>query len=126
MVTQRTVRQVRRVALIGLAVLLAAMGIGVTLSTWRVFGTLSEVRAERVEAERARDELTVRTAELQASLKALGTERGVEEVIRTRYPLVKEGEVEFVFVDSEDGEVVDSTQGARESVWSSFRSWLGL
>jgi cell division protein FtsB len=102
MVTQRTVRQVRRVMLWSLAAVLSIMAIFIAVSTWRVFGTLSGVRAERYEAEAARDILKARTAELQASVGALKTDRGIEEEIRSRYPLVKPGEIEFVFVDKDD------------------------
>lgn len=99
MVTQRTLKQARRVMLWSLAAVLALIGVIIAVSSLRVYGTLSTVRAERVEAERSRDELTERTEALQASLSALGTERGIEEAIRTRYPLTKPGEIEFVFVD---------------------------
>ena len=126
MVTQRTVRQVRRVMLWALTVVLVLIAVVVGMSAWRVFGTLAQVRGERVEAEKTRDSLVTRTGELKAAIGELGTERGVEEEIRSRYPLVKPGEVEFVFVDKADEEVVDTSTTTRESVWSSFRNWIGL
>lgn len=110
----------------GLTGLLAVMAVFVGASTWRAFGTMATVKAERVSAETERDALKVRTEELQASLGDLGTSRGLEAEIRSRYPLVKPGEVEFVFVDKADEGVVDTSDASRESVWSSLRSWLGL
>ena len=126
MVTQRTVRQVRKAMLWALTGLLVLMSLGIGVSTWRVFGTLSHVRTERREAEAVRDELKRRNAELEASLAALETPRGLEAEIRTRYPLVKPGEVEFVFVDKESTTSVDTASTTRDSVWSSFRAWIGL
>lgn len=99
MVTQRTVRQVRRVMLWALTALLVVIALGIATSTWRVFGTMASVRAERYEAEREREALRLRTAELQAAVSALDTPRGLEAEIRSRYPLVKPGEQEFIFVD---------------------------
>ena len=116
----------RKAMLWALVVVLALIAVVVGMSTWRVFGTLAQVRSERVEAEKTRDSLVTRTGELKAAIGELGTERGVEEEIRSRYPLVKQGEVEFVFVDKADEEVVDTSTTTRESVWSSFRSWIGL
>lgn len=125
MVTQRTVRQVRRVMLWSLTALLTILAISIAFSTWRVFGTLSQVKNERREAEIARDALKVRTAELQASVGALKTDRGVEEEIRSRYPLVKPGEIEFVFV--EKGTESQSAQTkATSTVWGRVKSFFSF
>ena len=126
MVTQRTVRQVRRVMLWALAALCVAMALYVGSATWRVFGTLSKVHSERLQAEKERDGLRARTGELKAAIGAIETPRGVEAEIRSRYPLVKPGEVEFVFVDNASSSLVDTASTTRESIWSSFLSWIGL
>ena len=126
MVTQRTVRQVRRIVLWGIAVLCAALAVYVGTATVRVFGTLAKVRGERVEAQMEQRDLVTRTGELKAAIGALDTPRGLEDEIRSRYPLVKPGEVEFVFVDNATSSLVDSASTTRESIWSSFRAWIGL
>lgn len=117
MVTQRTVRQVRRALLWALTVVLALIAVVVGMSAWRVFGTLAHVRGERIEVEKERDTLVTRIGELKAAVGELGTERGMEKEIRSRYPLVKPGEVEFVFVDKTDESIVDTSTTTRESVW---------
>lgn len=109
-----------------LTALLVTIALGIATSTWRVFGTMASVRAERYQAEQERDALRVRTAELEAALAALETQRGLEAEIRSRYPLVKSGEQEFVFVDTATANRIDTASTTRESVWSSFRAWLGL
>lgn len=115
----------RRVMLWSLAAVLSVMAILIAVSTWRVFGTLSEVRSERREVEIARDTLRARTAELQASVGALKTDRGVEEEIRSRYPLVKPGEIEFVFVDK--AEEASSTKSASKSTfWGKLKGIFGI
>lgn len=125
MVTQRTVRQVRRVMLWALTVLLVLLTLGIATSSWRVFGTLASVRAERYEAERERDALRLRNAELQAAVNALDTPRGLEAEIRSRYPLVKPGEYEFVFVDGPEGATSTSAQ-ASSSFWVRMKSYIGF
>lgn len=123
MVTRRTERMVKRGLLIAGALILMTLAGGLAYSGSRVYSKMVDARVERVNAEAERDALKARTTELSASLKALSTERGVEEEIRTRYPLVKAGEVEFVIVDKERP-VVDSAAPAGESVWDTMRQWL--
>ncbi len=125
MVTQRTVRQVRRVLLWALTGILVLIALAIATSTWRVFGTLASVRAERYEAERERDALMVRTTELKAAVGALDTSRGLEAEIRSRYPLVKPGEHEYVFVDGPDA-MATSTIVAGSSVWTRVRTYFGF
>ena len=93
-------------------------------STWGVYTKMSDAEILRTNAQADRDKMKEREAEIQASLEALKTPRGVEDVIRSRYPLVKPGEEEFVLVDQASG-TVDRREATRESVWSSFRRFVG-
>ena len=123
MVTRKTERLVKRSLLWAAAALLAAATLYLSVSTWRVYNTMAGVRAERIEAETERDTTRARTKELAAALDALGTEHGIEQEIRARYPLVKPGEVEFVLVDSPESESATttiSTPGFWDKIWGSL------
>ena len=103
------------------------LGVGLvgllTVNTWNVYHKMVNVDALRASAEADRDQLKERTVDLERSVAELATPRGVEAEIRTRYPLVKAGETEFVLVN-EQGAAVDTAPGARESIWSTITGWF--
>lgn len=97
-VTRKTRRLVERIALWGATALVVCMSVFLGISTYKVYTRMVAVEKLRVQAEGERDALRARNEALTASVESLGTLRGVEEEIRTRYPLVRPGEVEFVLV----------------------------
>ncbi len=125
MVTRKTRHMVVRAALwASVAVLLVSVGY-LGLSTYKVYTRMVEVEKLRVAAESERDALKARNDELHAAVKNLATPRGVEAEIRSRYPLVKPGEVEFV-LPAEDKSAVDTSTSTRDSIWATLRSLVGL
>jgi cell division protein FtsB len=125
MVTRRTQRLVKRTLLWGGVALLVCIAGLIAHSTWEVYGKMVAVKAERLEAEAERELLRARTEELGASLKLLSTDRGIEEEIRSRYPLVKPGEVEIVLIDGEKPTLPPVT-APEPSFWGTVRSFIGL
>jgi cell division protein FtsB len=125
MATRRTKLLVKRLLLIGAGGVLVVLGLSMTWSAYQVYKRASVVSLERLHAEEERDSLRARTKELTAALGALNTERGVEEVIRTRYPVVKPGEVEFVFVDRR-ATTSELEAAAPTSLWDRLQSAFGL
>jgi cell division protein FtsB len=126
MVTRRTERMVQRGLLWGATGVLVVLALLLGVSTWRVYSKMALAKAERVEAEVERDQLVKRTTELGAALDALGTDRGIEEEIRARYPLVKPGEVEIVLVDGKEVSPVDTVPTTRESIWAGLKHRFGF
>jgi cell division protein FtsB len=115
---------VRGALWVTVAALVLAIGyLGV--STYKVYSRMVEVEKLRVAAESERDALRTRNTELSASLRALETGRGVEAEIRSRYPLVKPGEVEFV-LPGVDTSAVDTSSSTRDSIWATLRAFVGL
>ena len=125
-VTRKTRRLVERIALWGATALVVCMSVFLGISTYKVYTRMVAVEKLRVQAEGERDALRARNEALTASVEALGTQRGVEEEIRTRYPLVRPGEVEFVLVDKAGQPAVDSAPKARDSVLDTVKTYLGL
>lgn len=68
-------------------------------ATWRVYQKAFEARANVREAQALLEELQERERFLRAELERLNTPRGVEEEIRQKFPVVKEGEEMAVIVD---------------------------
>ena len=123
MVTRKTRRIVTRAALWGVIVLLSVGTVYLSLSTWRVYTRMVEVEGLREVAESERNALEARNNELKASLQALETPRGVEAEVRTRYPLVRPGEIEFVLGESVSS-TVDTSEEPRDSIWAALMGWL--
>ncbi len=59
----------------------------------------SESAENRAQAERALAKLSEREIRLTEEIKALQTERGIEEEIRKKYGYAKEGEREIIVID---------------------------
>ena len=116
----------QRTLLWSATVLLVAAALYLGSSTWRVYTKMVAVRAERIEAEDERTTLTTRSEGLAAALATLNTERGVEEEIRARYPLVKPGEVEFILVDADSNPATASAPVGKIGLWERLRGFLGL
>ncbi len=125
-VTRKTRILVQRIALWAGTALIVVMAGFLSISTYKVYTRMVAVEKLRIQAETERDALRARNEALTASLESLETPRGVEEEIRTRYPLVKPGEVEFVLVDKDDRSAVDSAPKARDSVWDTLTAALGF
>ena len=99
MASRQTERTVKKILLLGGAGVLGIVALFFARGTWEIYQTYRSASAMRVDAEHQRDQVVARTAELQKSLQELATPAGVEREIRSRYPVVKPGEVEFVLVD---------------------------
>ena len=92
-------RLVSRVIAWLLVVCACAALTGMGMAAWQMFTRERETNA-LLEVERRRvSELEARKKVLEEKSTALLTERGVEEVLRERYPLVKPGEDMIMIVD---------------------------
>ncbi len=84
---------------------LALLSIGVFLFAWGVVSFLSkmdETSQNREIAERKTTELLEQKQDLTAKIAKLNTESGVEESIRDKFGLVKDGEQVIVVVDDKN------------------------
>jgi cell division protein FtsL len=75
---------------------------------WSVFGfwgKMSDTRKNRQIVEAKVNQLQVEKERLTADISKLSTEEGVEDNIREKFGLAKEGEQLIVVVDEEDKEV---------------------
>lgn len=107
-------------ALIGLLAFLLAKG---------AFGVMIKERqsAERLEnLEGKSAELNKREAELSAEIARLSTERGVEEEIRDKFSVTKEGEYVAIIVDERrKATTTDMSTGERiRSWWQGLVGWI--
>ncbi len=124
MASQRTIRTARQLLMWVGIVVLGLFLLGALRGSWTVYQSLTRATTERENAEVEHLRLIERRDSLEKSIQSLATPRGVEEEIRSRYPLVRPGEEEFILVGV-DGPPVDTNEGARESIWSTINTWFG-
>ncbi len=91
--------------------------------TWGVYQKQKEAKREYDVQIESLGNLHSRKEALSLQLERLSTDRGVEEVVRKKFPVVKEGEEVIVLVDGEPGSE-ESAIEAKASVWDAIKSWF--
>ena len=100
--------------------ILALLGLAVLFFAWSVFGfwgKMEETRKERAITEKKVAELEEKKEKLASDIEKLGTEEGVEENIREKFGLAREGEGVIIIVDDEEGAKEEAKSGG-------FFNWL--
>lgn len=81
---------------------LALVALYLASGVWEVYRKALLAREQRNRAEQEVLELRLRETELRFKIEALNTERGLEEELRRRFDVAKEGERVVVIVDPDD------------------------
>ena len=96
-----------------------------------VYGVYKKDSLARINANEARgrlDELEARKSALDAEVKRLSTDRGVEEELRKKFQVVKPGENMVIIVDrntAKSPEVVKE-ESWLANIWSGFKNLIGI
>jgi len=83
-------------------------------------GAYKDERASRKELQNSQQssaELSKRETFLQSEIERLGSDRGLEEELRNKYPVAKEGESVVIIVDAKNGGD-NSIPAQSEGFWS--------
>ena len=94
---------------------------------WGVVGLMSRVyqtRENRKIAENKLAELTKKKEIFTADVAKLGSEKGIEESIRERFPVVKEGEGLIVVVDEKNPPEVEENSSGGFFSFLKFWNWF--
>jgi cell division protein FtsB len=94
-------------------------------STWSVYkkSSLSRQNMEKAKGDLMR--LQNRHSTLSVEIEKLQTEQGIEEEIRNKYRLVKEGESVAVIIDGEDDNV-EIVPPPPDGFWTKTKSFFGF
>ncbi|MCR4330390.1 MAG: septum formation initiator family protein [Patescibacteria group bacterium] len=90
-------------------------------ATWNVYQKYSEARGNEENVLNELRKLQERESDLSADIERLNTQRGVEEELRKRFGVAKEGEEVMIIVEpvvSDEGSIDDGVQ--KEGFWSSL------
>ena len=105
-------------------VLLAVLLVIALNSTWKMYEKASLAREQKVRLQKELEDLKVREVDLQAKIANLKTERGLEEEIRGRFSVAKNGESVVVVVDPSSGKGTSTeNESGIGGLWHKF---LGL
>jgi len=89
-------------------------------ATMSAFEKYSDSRGKRLEAERELSEIDARYDDLQKKVDYLETDKGVEDAIRTKFNVAKDGEKVFVIVDNSKSSSTKSVEnkGFFSNIWN--------
>ena len=85
------------------AALILAISVWLSFSVYERFMVEREMSAKRVEREVELQRLQERTALLEEKVNYLRNERGIEEELRSRFDVAKQGEQTVVIIDDTKG-----------------------
>lgn len=91
---------------------------------WNTHQKAQIARSERNIAERSLAELELRASELQASLTRLKSDRGIEEEVRQKYTVARQGEEVVIVVDGSVKKGENGITVAEKGFWKSIVSFF--
>jgi cell division protein FtsB len=108
--------------------LLGVLAVFLLHSAWGMYQKSREAIAKRNKATAEETELLLRSDELNADISRLSTERGVEEEIRDRFMVAKEGESVIIVTDPSQERVhsVTVTDQIEPSLSERLKAAVGL
>ncbi len=92
-------------------------------AAWSAFSKEREVSKTELVAVERYESLIERENALTYQLERFGTERGIEEEIRTRYPVALPGEEVITIVDAKKSGS-ENEDGGSGGVWPSLLDWF--
>jgi cell division protein FtsB len=110
-----------RITLLSVLFVGAVLIVLLSLATWHLYIKERAAREGHLEEAKSLSELQNRKATIESQLKQLDTDRGIEEEVRTRYPLLKPGEEEIMLVASKP---TSTSTSEKKGFWGTFFGWL--
>jgi cell division protein FtsB len=100
-------------------ILVVIISFGLLHTTISVYGKMKVSKEKRNLAEAELQELSRRYDSLDSKVAYLETEKGLEDAVRIKYNVVKEGEEVFVIIDDDvEPEIVADKPSAWTKFWS--------
>ncbi|MEX2368945.1 MAG: septum formation initiator family protein [Candidatus Paceibacterota bacterium] len=99
-------------------ILATGLVILVSISAFKMYQTSRDTQETVDQLKEERDEMSIRQKQLLNTTANLSTQRGIEEEIREKFSVVKEGERVIVLVDDPDSNATSTA--VDESWWRSL------
>ena len=104
-------------------VILGLIVIWLIFVVWNMYQKERDTRLKRIEQREILDELREREVSLSEEIERLSTERGIEEEVRSKFEVGKEGEEIVVIVDKPEEENASETN-LKKTFWEKIFSWF--
>jgi cell division protein FtsB len=94
------------------------------ISTWKQYHQtkISEDRLNVIEEQY--QELLLREEKLKVKIDRFGTQTGIEEELRSKYDLSREGENTIVIIEKEVEIESDEKPGGLEGIWTTIKNFF--
>ena len=114
-----------RIGLWVVIVMLVAAVLFMGVAVWDVREKELSARHDKLQAESQFNALKERYEALKERTARLETERGVEEELRERFLVAKEGEEVIILVDAPP-QALDTDIPAPKGIWDTIRGWFTI
>ena len=104
-------------------IILGLIVIWLLFVVWSMYQKEKDTRLRRIEQREILDELESRETSLRTEIERLSTERGIEEEIRSKFEVGKEGEEIVVIVDNPEKENADQKE-QKKTFWQKVFGWF--
>jgi len=110
----------------GVAGIVALAGVAFIASraAWGMYGKFAEAAAARASADVQLQDLRERRQKIDADVRALSSDRGLEAQVRERYGMARPGEGEINIVrQATTSEVLKQNPGMLQKLWQMLTVW---
>lgn len=118
-------RMMKKIYSIPVLIFLLIILFFVLKGTWGIFKKSSFSEKQRIAVEAELIALQERKNSIEKKIQRLNTETGIEEEIRSKFDVAKEGERLIVIVDEEEKVLTDEKEGgAIDKFFTTIGSWF--
>ncbi|MDP6388014.1 MAG: septum formation initiator family protein [Candidatus Pacebacteria bacterium] len=104
-------------------IVLGLLVVWLSFNVWDIYKKERDTNFEKMKQRKVLDELEEREKALKDEIERLSTERGIEEEIRSKFEVGKEGEEVIVIVASPEEENI-SEGDFKKSFWQKIFDWF--
>ncbi|MBT3282976.1 hypothetical protein HN375_02345 [bacterium] len=104
-------------------VILGFIVIWLAFAVWSMYKKERDTRLRRIEQKEVLNELEGREESLREEIERLSTERGIEQEVRSKFEVGKDGEEMIIIVDNPEDEGF-SNKEIKKTFWQKVFSWF--
>lgn len=104
-------------------IILGLIAIWLSFAVWSMYKKEKDTRLKMVKQAEILDELKERETALKDEIDRLSTEKGIEEEIRSKFEVGKEGEGVIIIVDNPEEESAKKID-SKKSFWQKILDWF--
>jgi cell division protein FtsB len=104
-------------------IILTLLVIWLFFAVWSIYKKERDTRLRRIEQREVLNELQGREKSLKEEIERLSTERGIEEEVRSKFEVGKEGEKVFIIVDNPEKEN-SPEDDSKDGLWQKIFNWF--